>query len=239
MDLESLKWDADGLLPVVIANALTGAVLTLAYANRDALQRTIAERSTWLYSRSRHELWHKGATSGNTQRVQFVRADCDGDALLYGVIPAGPACHTGAESCFFNELLSLEDRAGLEDQPGLEDQVERLILRAKAAPLSNHGLGTEAPSFTKAIEHLAQVLQQRKTADPEKSYVAKLYARGVDKIGKKIGEEATEVVIAAKNGSRSELKWEAADLLFHLLVLLEHMGVSLDDVGDELLSRVK
>lgn len=205
MDLNELKWDAGGLLPVVIADARSGAVLTLAYANREALERTIAERSTYLYSRSRRSLWHKGETSGNTQHVVSIAYDCDADALLYRVIPNGPACHTGAESCFHN------------------------VIAGEA----------EGPALARAIAHLDSVLEERKTASPESSYVAKLYSGGVDKIGKKIGEEATEVVIAAKNASHEELVWESADLIFHLLVLLKHAGVAFDDVGAELLRRVK
>lgn len=207
--IDELQWGAEGLLPVVISDSRTGRVLTLAYANREALQRTIAERSTFLFSRSRNELWHKGATSGNTQRVVSVAYDCDADALLYRVEPAGPACHTGAESCFDAGVL-LEEEAG----------------------------GTGG-SFAQAMQHLRATLKQRKSADPETSYVAKLYAGGVDRIGKKVGEEATEVVIAAKNESHDELVWEASDLLFHLLVLLEHQGIELDEIGAHLLERAK
>ncbi len=107
MELDQLQWNSEGLLPVVIADARSGGVLTLAYANREALERSIAERSTYLYSRSRRELWHKGATSGNTQTIVSIAYDCDKDALLYRVIPSGPACHTGADSCFHNELLAV------------------------------------------------------------------------------------------------------------------------------------
>lgn len=206
MTISELKWDADGLMPVVITDARTNAVLTLAYANREALEKTIAERSTYLYSRSRQKLWHKGEESGHTQEVVEVAYDCDGDALLYRVIPSGPACHTGAQSCFHNLLA-----------PG----------------------AVEATGFTAAVAHLEKVLEQRRNADPASSYVAKLYAGGVDKIGKKIGEEATEVVIAAKNASHDELVWESADLIFHLLVLLKAANVPLDDVGGELLRRAK
>lgn len=213
MDLAQLEWNADGLIPVVIADARTNAVLTLAYANRQALERTIAERSTYLYSRSRQKLWHKGEESGHTQEVVEVAYDCDADAVLYRVIPNGPACHTGAQSCFHNVIAS--------SRPGD----------------STTGQGTEA--FSRAISHLDTVLEQRKSADPQSSYVAKLYSGGVDKIGKKIGEEATEVVIAAKNASHDELVWEAADLIFHLLVLLKSANVPLDDVGGELLRRAK
>ena len=206
MDVENLKWNADGLVPVVIADARTNAVLTLAYANREALEKTIAQRSTYLYSRSRQKLWHKGEESGHTQEVVEVAYDCDADAVLYRVIPSGPACHTGAQSCFHNVLLAPQNGTG---------------------------------AFATAITHLEEVLEQRKSADPDSSYVAKLYSGGVDKIGKKIGEEATEVVIAAKNASHDELVWEAADLMFHLLVLLKAANVPIDDVGGELLRRAK
>lgn len=207
--IDELQWGPDGLLPVVISDAKSGRVLTLAYANREALQRTISERSTFLFSRSRNELWHKGTTSGNTQRVVSVAYDCDADALLYRVEPAGPACHTGAQSCFDGGIL-LEDASG-----------------------------ETGGSFAQAMEHLRATLKQRRNADPETSYVAKLYAGGVDRIGKKIGEEATEVVIAAKNDSRDELVWEASDLLFHLLVMLEKQGIELDEIGAHLLERAK
>jgi phosphoribosyl-AMP cyclohydrolase / phosphoribosyl-ATP pyrophosphohydrolase len=208
--LPEIRWDADGLAPVVIADATTGAVLTLAYANLEALERTVATRSTWLWSRSRGELWNKGATSGNTQRVVSVSVDCDADALLYRVVPNGPACHTGAASCF-GITLPLDD--------------------AEKPP--------EGAQFAGAISSLARTILSRKTHPVEGSYTAKLFAGGVDRIGKKIGEEATEVVIAAKNADRGELVWETADLLYHALVLLAERGVSLDEVGAELSRRAK
>jgi phosphoribosyl-ATP pyrophosphohydrolase/phosphoribosyl-AMP cyclohydrolase len=204
MNLDELTWGDDGLLPVVIQDARSGSVLTLAYANRQALERTLAERSTYLYSRSRQALWHKGETSGNTQEVVAVRRDCDGDALVYEVIPKGPACHTGAISCF----------AGSEREPATS-------------------------SFARAVAHVRDVIASRRHASPEESYTAKLIHGGVDRIGKKIGEEATEVVIAAKNASVPEITWEVSDLLYHVLVLLEERGVSLDQVGEELLRRAK
>lgn len=215
MSIDELAWGDSGLLPVVVQNATTGAVLTLAYANREALARTIAEKSTWLYSRSRNELWHKGATSGNTQVVASVSFDCDADALLYRVHPNGPACHTGAVSCFADTLF--------DDAPGV-------TIPSLSAP---------ATTFEMAVAHLRETIAARRGASPESSYTAKLLHDGVDRIGKKIGEEATEVVIAAKNNDPAEIAWEVADLLYHTLVLLEERGVSLDSVGAELLRRAK
>jgi phosphoribosyl-ATP pyrophosphohydrolase/phosphoribosyl-AMP cyclohydrolase len=200
-----IAWDERGLVPVVIQDASSGAVLTLAYANREALERTLRERTTWLFSRSRAELWRKGATSGNTQSVVSVSYDCDADALLYRVVAHGPACHTGAPSCFATDLLPA------------------------SAP--------EPGAFVRALAHLRATIAGRRAASPESSYTAKLLHDGVDRIGKKIGEEATEVVIAAKNGDAREIAWETADLVYHLLVLLEERGVPLDDVGTELLRR--
>ena len=208
--LDRVKFGADGLVPVIVVDERSGAVLTLAYANRDALDRTFATRSTWLYSRSRAELWNKGATSGNTQRVVSVALDCDSDALIYRVIPDGPACHTGAASCF-SEVVALDPAA------------------AEHAP--------SAAQFAASVIALAETIAQRKANAPPESYTAKLFAGGVDRIGKKIGEEATEVVIASKNADRGELIWESSDLLYHLLVMLAARDVTLDEIGSELARR--
>jgi phosphoribosyl-AMP cyclohydrolase / phosphoribosyl-ATP pyrophosphohydrolase len=210
ISIDDVRWDDAGLAPVVVADATTGTVLTLAYANREALERTLASGSTWLWSRSRRELWNKGATSGNTQRVVSVSLDCDGDALLYRVVPDGPACHTGAASCF-----------------------ERTV------PLPGAEETPNGAAFASAVAALANTIASRKANPVEGSYTAKLFAGGVDRIGKKIGEEATEVVIAAKNDDTAELVWETADLLYHTLVILAERGVSLDQVGAELSRRAK
>jgi phosphoribosyl-ATP pyrophosphohydrolase/phosphoribosyl-AMP cyclohydrolase len=205
--LPPIQWGPDGLAPVVIVDDRTDAVLTLAYANFEALERTLATRSTWLYSRSRAELWHKGATSGHTQDVVAVLVDCDADALVYRVVPAGPACHTGAASCFVDGVrLDGSREAG------------------------GRGFGV-------ALGALARTIEERKRAPVPGSYTATLFAGGVDRIGKKIGEEATEVVIAAKNADRNELIWEAADLFYHTLVLLAEREIELDEVGAELTRR--
>jgi phosphoribosyl-ATP pyrophosphohydrolase/phosphoribosyl-AMP cyclohydrolase len=206
--LAAVKWNAEGLVPVVLVDARTNAVLTLAYANREALEKTVATKSTWLYSRSRAELWNKGATSENTQRVVAIAIDCDSDALLYRVIPAGPACHTGAPTCF-TDVVPL---AGAESSPN-------------------------GAHFAEAMLALASTIADRRANPPEGSYTAQLFAGGIDRIAKKIGEEATEVVIAAKNEDPKELIWETSDLLYHTMVLLAERGVTLDQIGDELARR--
>lgn len=208
MTAGEVKFDAQGLVPVCIVDARSGRLLTLAYANREALDATMASQQTHLWSRSRGRLWRKGEESGNTQRVLAIVADCDGDALAYYVIPNGPACHTGAESCFGDDVFR--------------------------APESER-----AGAFSRAIEHLERTIEARRGADAAESYVARLLEGGVDRIGRKIGEEATELVIAAKNKSRNEIVWEAADLIFHTLVLLAEEGVTLDEVGTEFQRRSK
>lgn len=208
MNVAGLKFDERGLVPVVIADVATGAVLTLAWADREAIERTMATRETHLFSRSRGQLWRKGETSGNTQRVIEVVADCDGDAVLYRVAANGPPCHTGEASCFHDAVLSKDD-------------------------------ASEDGAFLQALAHLQRVLRERKANPPAESYVGKLYAAGIDRVAQKIGEEATEVVIAAKNSDDDALVWETADLLFHLLVLLETRSISLDRIGAHLLSRAR
>jgi len=204
---QPIAFGPDGLVPVIILDDASGDVLTLAYANAEALEKTRATKSTWLYSRSRKALWKKGETSGHTQQVVSIATDCDSDAVIYRVIPNGPACHTGARSCFSTPVA-----------------------------LDTHVV-PPPPRFPVAMERLAATIHARRDANPETSYTAKLLAGGVDRIGKKIGEEATEVVIAAKNDDVSELVWETSDLLYHLLVMMESRGVSLDTVGAELARR--
>ena len=206
-----VAWDAAGLVPVVAQDATSGDVLTLAYANALALRRTLETGEAHYWSRSRAELWHKGATSGNVQRVREVRLDCDGDALLYRVDPAGPACHTGERSCFFRA-------------PGSEARVPA------EGPRETAGIG--------AIMGLLQrVVDERLATLPEGSYVAKLHRRGVGYVAQKVVEEAGETVVAALQGQDEELLGEAADLLFHLTVLLRERGHDLDAVARVLAGR--
>lgn len=190
-----ITFDEQGLAPAVVQDARSKEILTVAYMNKESLEKTMTTGETWFYSRSRQELWHKGATSGNTQQVVSIRTDCDQDALVIEVLPSGPACHTGARSCF-TELLQENTKAG--------------------------SVGI--------LPHLMAVIAEREQAMPEGAYTTYLFTEGIDKICKKVGEEATEVVIGAKNRDAEEVKWEAADLLYHLLVLLQEQKVSFYDV---------
>ena len=199
---ENVRFDERGLVPVIAQDANTGAVLTLAYANREAVEKTLESGEAHYYSRSRQELWRKGATSGNTQKVVEVRLDCDGDALLYRVEPRGPACHTGEESCFFTTLAG-----------------ER---------------GSE-PGFGVILERLSGTIAQRHRDMPEGSYTAGLLSRGTERVAQKVGEEAVEVVVAALRDGR--IAEETADLLYHLLVLLEERGVGIEEVAKVLHDR--
>jgi len=184
------RWDDRGLVPVVVQDRRNGAVLMLAYANGEALAATRSSGEAHFWSRSRNELWHKGATSGNTMKVHEIRDDCDGDTLLYLVDPAGPACHTGTTSCFSDEKL-----AGFAD-----------------------------------LERLWSTIRSRAADRPEGSYTARLLAAGVEGPGRKVAEEAIEVVLAAKDHSTGDaddrrVAEEAADLIYHLLVLLAERGI--------------
>ncbi|WCK54133.1 bifunctional phosphoribosyl-AMP cyclohydrolase/phosphoribosyl-ATP diphosphatase HisIE [Aneurinibacillus sp. Ricciae_BoGa-3] len=205
MDWQNIKFNEDGLIPAVVQDAQSKEVLTLAYMNEESLKKTLETKETWFWSRSRQELWHKGETSGNKQQVVDIVYDCDGDALLVKVIPAGPACHNGRYSCFTDSLLN-----GAGGEKAAED-------------------GALKSRFD-IINRLEQVIASREAEMPEGAYTTYLFTNGVDKILKKVGEEAGEVIIAAKNRSHDELQWEVADLVFHTLVLLREQKLPLDDV---------
>jgi len=203
--IESIKFDQNGLVPAIVQDAASKEVLTLAYMNEESLKKTIETKETWFYSRSRQELWHKGATSGNTQTVVEMRYDCDQDAILVLVQPEGPACHTGAYTCF-SETIDKQEVQASQDRFHILNTLETLIAK-------------------------------RESELPEGSYTTYLFTEGVDKILKKVGEEAGEVIIAAKNRDHGELKWEVADLLFHLMVLLREQKLPLDEVLNVLEER--
>jgi phosphoribosyl-AMP cyclohydrolase / phosphoribosyl-ATP pyrophosphohydrolase len=203
--LDEISFDAAGLVPVVAQDVASGEVLMLAYADREALERTAATGYAHYFSRSRGKLWRKGETSGHVQQVAEVRTDCDADAVLYRVKQSGPACHTLERSCFFRAL--------------------------------DDGRFVPAGSTAHVLADLEETIRGRQATLPEGSYTTYLFQQGLDKILKKVGEETTEVVIAAKNAAGEELRSETADLLFHLLVLLRLQGVELESVWEELESR--
>ena len=200
--IDTLKFDERGLIPAIVTDADTGAVLTLAYMSRESLAISLEKGLTCFYSRSRKTLWLKGETSGNYQHIVSITADCDQDALLVTVHPDGPACHLGTTSCFTNTLY---------EAPGAEE------------PFS--------------LESLVTLIEGRRTEKKEGSYTTYLFDKGRDKILKKVGEEATEVIIAGKSDDKKETVYEIADLVYHVLVLMVDMGIPVQKIRDELAAR--
>ena len=199
-DIEKLKFDDKGLIPAIVVDDKTGDVLTLAYMNKESLAISLEKKLTCFWSRSRQELWLKGETSGNYQHIVSITADCDMDALVVRVKKDGPACHTGEETCFFNEVL--------------ESETEKF-----------------------SVQGLFDMLQGRKINPKEGSYTTYLFEKGIDKILKKVGEESTEVIIGGKANDKAETVYEIADLMYHVMVLMVEMGISIDDIMAELASR--
>lgn len=192
-----IRYNEQGLVPAILQERATGKVLMMAWMNPEALEKTIETGEAWFWSRSRQELWHKGATSGNIQKVLSVGVDCDGDTLLVQAAPSGPACHTGSWSCFENS-----DEVG----PQIMNQLYERIL-------------------------------DRQETMPAGAYTTYLFEKGVDKILKKVGEEASEVIIAAKNRNPQELISETADLVYHMMVLLAEQGIKPEAIEEELKKR--
>lgn len=205
--LSVLKFDKDGLIPAVIQDEVTKKVLMVAYMNKESLQRTFEEKKAVFFSRSRGELWLKGETSGNYMNVISVDIDCDGDCLLISVKPDGPACHTGEESCFFRRTDGEKVFAG------------------------------PAETGADILPRLQAVAEDRLKNPKEGSYTNYLFSKGEDKILKKVGEEACEVVIAGKNRDKAEIAYEAADLLYHMTVMLVDNGMSWQNIFEELEKR--
>lgn len=198
--IDELKFDEKGLIPAVVVDAVSKKVLTVAYMNRESLEISMNEGTTCFWSRSRQELWRKGATSGNRQHIVSITADCDKDALTVVVNKDGPACHLGTDSCF--------------NYPVYEGEVAEFSLEA-----------------------LMKVIEGRKLEKKEGSYTTYLFEKGIDKILKKVGEECTEVIIAGKADDKAETIYEISDLVYHVMVLMIEMGISLDDIRNELASR--
>jgi phosphoribosyl-ATP pyrophosphohydrolase/phosphoribosyl-AMP cyclohydrolase len=213
--LSAVRFGADGLVPVVTQESRSGDILMLAYANRDALDRTLSTGLAHYFSRSRGTLWQKGETSGHVQRVVEIRVDCDGDAVLYRAHQEGPACHRGTRTCFETVI------SGLGGQPGSG------AVEASTSPGGD------------VLTRLAARIAERAATKPESSYTAQLLADGLGQVSRKVGEEAVELVVAAHTEDDGRLASEAADLLYHLLVLLQARGVPLDAVLQELEQRKK
>ena len=211
---EGIRFDDDGLVPCVSQDYASGEVLTLAYMSEESLRRTLETGEIHFFSRSRGEIWHKGETSGNVQRVRGLRYDCDGDAIVALVEPAGPACHTGERSCFYRDLGGAAKTS--VDAPRIE--------------------GEPAPVASEALPLLERTLGQRAADRPEGSYTVSLL-EDPQRIGEKVLEEAEEVGRAAREESEQRVAEEAADLLYHLSVLLLSRGVSQADVLEELNDR--
>ncbi|MGG4132296.1 bifunctional phosphoribosyl-AMP cyclohydrolase/phosphoribosyl-ATP diphosphatase HisIE [Paenibacillus illinoisensis] len=218
--VEHIRW-SDGLVPAIVQDAETRQVLMMAYMNRESLKLSLESGETWFWSRSRQELWHKGATSGNVQTITSLKYDCDGDTLLVEVKPNGPACHTGEVTCFHNEIVGLPQKS--TEQSGNETNADSSESRAEGR--------------FDVLAELESVIAQREVERPEGAYTTYLFDKGVDKILKKIGEEASETIIAAKNKDNDELRLEVSDLMYHLLVLLQERKLPLDDIMAELSRR--
>ena len=211
INVSELKFDEKGLIAAIVVDNNTKQVLTLAYMNEESLKISMEKKLTCFFSRSRQQLWLKGETSGNYQHIVSITADCDKDALLIMVEPEGPACHTGQTSCFFNPLMTAD-----ADQLQIQE-------------------ADEENEFS--YEGLMELIRGRKTEKKEGSYTTYLFEKGLDKILKKVGEESTEVIIAAKAEDKKETIYEIADLAYHVMVLMVQSGISLEDIKAELASR--
>ncbi|MBT3995267.1 MAG: bifunctional phosphoribosyl-AMP cyclohydrolase/phosphoribosyl-ATP diphosphatase HisIE [Chloroflexi bacterium] len=207
---EMIQFDDRGLLAAIVQDADSGRVLMHAYMNKEALKRTLEGPDAWFYSRSRQELWHKGATSGNFLKVVEVQQDCDGDAIVVQVNPVGPACHTGTESCFDSGVL---DAALLE----ADGSAEKL------------GPGV--------LQELLDVINQRVSEKPEGSYTVSLIEEGPGRVAQKVVEEAGETAIASVSQTHDDVAEEMGDLLYHCMVLLASLKMPVDMVWEVLAKR--
>ncbi len=207
MFTDEIKFDEKGLVPAIVQDCSDDRVLMLAYMNRESLEKTLETGRTWFFSRSRNRLWNKGETSGHFQNVKEILVDCDCDALVIKVEQTGPACHTGNKSCFFRKV----------ENGALADYV----------PEANAHI----------LDEVFAVVTDRMENPKEDSYTNYLLDTGIDKILKKVGEECSETIIAAKNDEPSEIALETSDLLYHLIVMLAERGMSPKDVYTELKHR--
>ncbi len=233
--LSKIKFNKEGLIPVIIQDENTNQVLMLAYMNRKSLEKTLEEGRTCFYSRSRRELWFKGNTSGNIQLVKKVVLDCDNDTLLVLVKQKGVACHTGNYSCFFKEIKSGKiEEIKCEPPPSLQKEKAKKVKSSQG-----DGRNKQSKIDNEIINELYKVIQDRKLNYQSDSYVCKLLANPEDLLPKKIGEEAAEVIIALKDKEKSAIIYEVADLWFHTLVALGNFNISPQEIFEELERRKK
>ncbi|RAK11707.1 phosphoribosyl-ATP pyrophosphatase /phosphoribosyl-AMP cyclohydrolase [Halanaerobium saccharolyticum] len=223
LDEINFKYNEQGLMPAVVQDFQSREVLMVAYVNEESLNLSLEKRETVFYSRSRQELWHKGETSGNTQEIKEIYYDCDQDTILFMVDPAGPACHTGENSCFYRKIAEDTDL-----------KAEKMMKMEQEAQQIETEFETE-----KVVDFLYDLILSRKQEMPEGSYTTYLFEEGIDKILKKVGEESAEVIIASKNEPEEELVYETADLVYHMLVLLVERGINPDQIRKELKKRHK
>lgn len=255
--LQSVAFDADGLVPAIAQDAHSGKVLMVAWMNAEALAETARSGRAVYYSRSRRRLWRKGEESGHTQQVHDIRLDCDGDVILLQVTQrGGMACHTGRERCFFRHLDTtgadarwvvqdpvLKDPAEIYGKPEAADTATAAAARANRPPIepfSGSTMSQDPSTPPDVLSRLADLLVTRlpeNGGDPDSSYTARLLARGPNAMLKKVGEEATELVMACKDGVPERIVSEAADLWFHTLVVLAWHGLRPEDVLRELARR--
>ena len=257
--LTAVNFNTDGLIPAIAQDYQSGRILMMAWMNAEALALTAQTQTAVYFSRSRNKLWHKGESSGHTQTVHDIRLDCDADVIVLSVTQAGGiACHTGRESCFYQSLdLSgetpewhtvdkvLKDPADIYDTPkpaSTQSDTEHTVMNPDADDRQAHA------HKGSVLQQLDNVLAERKHADADSSYVASLYAKGLNKILEKVGEESTESIIAAKDlancdeaqnkahydAARHELIYEVADVWFHTLVGLAWFDIESDAVLNEL-----
>ena len=211
LNVSNLKFDAHGLIPAIVQDVYSDEVLMLAYMNGESLAKTVETGYTWFWSRSRQELWNKGATSGHYQKVASITYDCDGDALLVKVDQTGPACHTGHRSCFYQPLWNEGE--------------------GKNLPVP------EPEGLYSVLTELYNVILYKRAHGGDKSYTKYLFNSGQDKILKKVGEESAETIIASKNNSKREVIYEMSDLWYHCMVLLAWHGITPAELLAELSSR--
>ena len=209
--IKEIRFDEKGLIPVVVQEASTNNVLMLAYMNEESLNLTLKTGKATYFSRSRQKLWVKGETSGNFQEVVDLFVDCDGDSILLKVNQNGNACHTNNHSCFFRQVIDGK----------------------------LYEIDTDKKNTAKILSDLYDIVINREKTPVEGSYTNYLLDKGIDKILKKVGEESSEVIIAAKNFEKDEVIYETADLMYHLTVALAKEGVKWEDVFEELISRNK